>query len=196
MKTSIQSFRLRLALLVLAAMFVGVGELQAQSKSFQNEDISGRDLANQNLDGADFTGATLTRVTFSRARLKGAIFKDADLRGAAFYKADVSGADFTGAELSANGMDEANFSRAILEGVDLKGNITGFRVNFRGANLKRTKGWNICSACDFGDADLRGANLLRLMPHPETRFRGALYNDSTRFPTWFDPVQLGLRKAD
>jgi uncharacterized protein YjbI with pentapeptide repeats len=175
-------------------MLVAV-DLHAQGRSFENEDISGRDMSGQTLDGTNFTGATLRNVNFRQASLRGAIFKDADLRNASFYKVDASGADFSGAEMGANGMDNANFSRANFEGVEFKNNPTAFRVDFRGANLKKTKGWFICSACDFRGADFRGANLLRLNPHPEIRFDGAVYDEATRFPGWLDPERLRFRRA-
>jgi uncharacterized protein YjbI with pentapeptide repeats len=84
--------------------------------------------------GMDFTGAQLQGSNFEGADLRGAVFEGADLRGALFRGAKLSHARFSRADLKpligANGkphapvfdgatLERADFSRTILEGVDL-----------------------------------------------------------------------------
>jgi uncharacterized protein YjbI with pentapeptide repeats len=168
----------------------------AQARDFRDKDLSERKYQNAQLDGSDFTGATLRNADFYRASLKGAKFVDADLRSCVFSRADLAGADFTGAVMPFIVLD-ANMAKAKLEGLDLKQAST-FGVNFEGANLRNTKGWEEITNANFRGADLRGANLggVRKTDLKPDQFKDAVYDAKTRWPQWLDEEMLGARKAN
>lgn len=185
-----------LVVAVLAAAALPALSL-AQSRDFKEQDLSLRDYKGRNLDGSDFTGATLHRTDLTGASMKGAKFIDTDMRATYMSRADVSGATFSGIT-GPFIVEETNFSKATLEGVDLK-EADCFKCNFQGANLRNTKGWYLVTASDFRGADLRGANLAGAKVSGGARnlqLEGALYNSKTRFPQWLDPEDFGMKKAE
>src|SRR5205823_7679515 len=88
--------------------------------------------------------------------------------------------DLTGANLR-----DATLKHAYLDSVDLT------RADLRGADL----------ACAFllttilADADLRGANMLAFGLQ-QAHLRGARYDETTRWPTHFNPARAGCLRVD
>jgi uncharacterized protein YjbI with pentapeptide repeats len=187
---------LKVAAIFAIAFLASPAPALAQARDFKDKDLSDRKYDNAQLDGSDFTGATLRNASFYRASLKGAKFVDADLRQCVLQKADLTGADFTGAVMPFIAL-ESNMTKAKLEEVDLKQAST-YGVNFQGANLRNTKGWEEIANANFQDADLRGANfggVRKFNPKPD-QFKGALYDAKTRWPSWIDEEMLGAKKVN
>jgi uncharacterized protein YjbI with pentapeptide repeats len=140
------------------------------------------------MNGANFSNAILRSASFRTSSLKNANFKGADLTSTDFYQADLTGADlrdFTGnPSLAYTKLDKAN-----MEGTTVL--QPGFRVSFRGTNLKGAKITGVFGDYDFTGADLRGANLRGCMIDQQSRFRGAIYDDDTAWPDGFDPAGHG-----
>ena len=163
------------------AQAVGQGR-DLSGKQFQNRDLRQEDLAGANLAGADLTAANL-----KDANLKNANLKEANLSRASLDGADLTGADLRMADLSLAGIQKANLTQANLEGLDLQGlSLQG--CTLRGANLKNAKGFRDITRADFRDADLRGAYLLGTVDYAGNSavFRGAKYDQRTRWPKGFD----------
>ena len=99
-------------------------------------------------------------------------------------------------------MREANLSRCNLEGANLtrakmrRANLIGCNckgTDFSGSNLYRIKllRANLQDAL-FNRADLRIGADLREADITSTNFRGALYDEYTKFPPYFDPIAQGM----
>jgi uncharacterized protein YjbI with pentapeptide repeats len=89
-----------------------------------------------------------------------------------------------------------NFTNANLEGLDF-GNARWINNNFRGANLRGTTGITSCTNCNFRGADLRGANLLGWEAPgygQEGVFSGAIYDETTHWPSWLNVEKSGARR--
>ena len=191
------SLRLPALIFALASLIFLVAAQQGftQGLDFKDKDLVHRKYNDQRLDGADFSGATLRDTSFYRASLKGVNFQDADLRNTEFTGADLTGADFRNSIGPFISTGETNFSRTNFEGLDMHG-ITLYQANFRGANLKNTRGWGRVTNCSFRGADLRGANLMSAKAYSaEGMFVGAVYDENTRWPAWVDVEQSGARRA-
>ena len=116
---------------------------------------------------AQFTNSTLDRADLSRAPLTYAVFEGASLRGANLDRAVLVAAQMQGADLAGASFAFADLSRARLERADLSG-----------ANLRF--------------ADLSGANLTDVIVDESTVWRGARFNQRTR---WFDGHMTGPGNA-
>ena len=78
----------------------GFTEDQLKStKSYQEKDLSGIELAANDLSGWDFSGQNLSSASFYRATLNGANFANAVLKGAYMQNSDLTEASFAGANL-------------------------------------------------------------------------------------------------
>ncbi len=101
-----------------------------------------------------------------RIDLTGANLEGLDLSGV-----DLSGVDLTGANLSRTNLSGATIIRSTLDGSNLRhANLTG--VDFNRVTLR--------------DVDVTGAGLSTANP-AQVDFSGADYDDSTRWPEWFNP---------
>lgn len=185
---------------VLGAALLALGALPATA----GEDYSGQKLVKRSFRGADlagakFDGADLTSADFTGARLAGASFREADLTQATFDAADCTGAVFVDAKFSTTMARDTDFSKADLSGCDLSGYSVLKGSKFAGANLRGAKGMTDITGCDFTGADLRGVKLRDAQNwSPErspTRWKGAVYDDGTRFPAGVDPAAVGAVKA-
>lgn len=107
---------------------------------------------------AQFSRSRLAGADLSRAPLTYAVFEGASAEGAVFDRAVMVAAQMQGAILAGASFAFTDLSRARLEGADL-----------RGANLRF--------------ADLSGANLTDVVVDESTVWRGARFNQRTR---WFD----------
>ena len=98
----------------------------------------------------------------------------ANLEGANLENPDEKkpkGERFKGANLKGEMLSGANFEGADFEGANLMGAFL-MGANLKGANLK--------------GADLYGANL------KYAELLGAVADEDTRWPAWFDPVKRGV----
>jgi len=159
--------------------------LLADGKDYHDQDLKGKSFVGAALRGADFSDAILRNCDFSKADIRGANFKGADAR-ATLAGADATGADFREATLGSYA-EATDFSEANFEGCEMKG-LGLFMAKFRGANLKKTKGWGNLSHCDLSNADIRGANFrgMWITEGDVPRLRGAIYDEDTSWPDNFD----------
>jgi uncharacterized protein YjbI with pentapeptide repeats len=159
------------------SMFEGVtlagATLASPENAFQRTSFAGSDLERATLQGGT---ASFQLASFDGAKLVGA-----KLRGdnASFQHATFVGADLTGADLAAgaSSFQQASFENASLSGAKLAGslqvaNLSG--VNFAEADLSALTADDLAS-CYFRDPPR--------------------YDDSTKFPTGFDPVGQGWRRV-
>ena len=132
--------------------------------TFMDADLSRSSLVGATLERADFTGASLYRVDLTRAVLIEANFRRADLDDAVLDGANLQGANLVSADFSEidfetnpsfRGADlrNANFLRAILNGVDFSGARLE-EANFNRADMKATTFTN----ADLNEAEMRDAN--------------------------------------
>jgi hypothetical protein len=184
------------------------------SRDLRGKDWTGKDLQNENLAGADLSDSNLQAANLGNASLKNANLQRADLRGARLKTADLTGADLRGARLGGNDLDSARFVKANLEAddvylaygnpVDAERNRKAQRLaedanvpnsallehngdlSFKEANLRRAKLHGSMEGVDFRRADLRGADLSDTKDASKAELRGAIYDDSTRWPSGFD----------
>lgn len=176
-----------------AAKPVGTG------KDASGQDWRGRDLMGEPFDDINLSNATLIRTLFQDASLRRADLRGADLTSARLDGADLSGADLRGATLRDAHFEGTNLSGANLEGQDLSVLWGLSNTNFKGANLRGLKGGLhvTVTKCDFRRADLRGAHLAGPgFDYVKTcDFRGARYDDRTRWPKGFDVDGAGAVKV-
>jgi uncharacterized protein YjbI with pentapeptide repeats len=171
------------------------------------------------LDNANFEGAQLASANFTNATLKQANFKNADLTRANFGKANLTGADFDGANLERARFVDADLTKAHLPGAKLtlagssahaadlnkiKDNLpfsvglnqvtdlSNGSLKFHGADLKNAKVEGNLEGVDFRRADLRGADFSLAERLDAERFRGAMVDRTTRFPSHFAADSAGL----
>jgi len=117
------------------------------------------------------------------------------LRYANLRDAALSGADLRGVSL-----EYANCRRADLRGADLRGCVLSAAI-FRDADLTgaRLTGARLSGAsfarADLSGADLRGAESSYDSNLGSTSFAGAEYDESTRWPTGFNPERQRCRLA-
>ena len=135
---------------------------------------------------SDYSGASIGAADLAGAMLWGYDFSEADLSGADLSGTTLSGATMTGtilvaADLSYADLDSADLSSANLRGADLKGANLG-RADLSGAGLQ---GANLSGAY-LAVTDLRGADLTDAVLE-DTRFIGALWDETTLWPDGFDP---------
>lgn len=190
-------FSYLVALAVIGALSTSLAF--AQGRDFNGQNLNNKNFEGQALNGANFSGATLVGTNFRNASLKGAKFDGAQMQNTNLNNADLTGADMR----NMFGVPpifythNTNFTQVNMEGLDLKGSAF-YGVNFSNANLRGTINWDQIGFNNFRGADLRGANL-RSAPDQrgstEGRFFGAVYDDQTIWPEWFDVVKSGARKA-
>jgi energy-coupling factor transporter ATP-binding protein EcfA2 len=119
------------------------------------------------IEGAEFDGLEFThRVLLERSNLSGVSLKGATLQGATLVDSDLSRSDLTNANLNDTLMVGAH-----LEDAHLK------QTKFRGADLSNA----FLHGTDLSEADLTNAKLT-----------GAKYNNSTKFPSGFNPDGAGM----
>ena len=173
------------------------GAPPAPAANYSGKKITGNDFKDLLLDAANFDDAVLKTVSFKGASLLGATFKDAVLDTVNFSKTDLSSANFSGVTFASNMMfmEYVNCSKANFEGVNFNGAHI-YNGNFKGANLKKTSGYQDIRGTDFSKADLRGANLHAIegaFYWDKAIFKGALYDKTTRWPENFDVEASGAK---
>jgi uncharacterized protein YjbI with pentapeptide repeats len=158
--------------------------------------LDGVNLQGVSIDGGDqsFQSAALVNCNLNGATL------DGTFQGARFDGSNLVGAKLSGGVSS---FQSSSFVDADLTGATLQGASSSFQgASFAGANL--TDATIICSASSFqavkvDDAKFQGADLSRLeqgslescyFQEPPT------YDERTRFPADFDPVEAGWKLAE
>ncbi len=117
--------------------------------SYQNQDLSGIDLAQNDLTGWNFAGQNLTNASFGFAYLAGTNFTGAEVRGANFISLNHNNG-FTAAQLYST----ASYQNHDLTGINLvANNMPGW--NFSGQNLTSAN----FRIANLADADFSYANL-------------------------------------
>ncbi|MBP2704737.1 pentapeptide repeat-containing protein [Microbispora sp. RL4-1S] len=127
--------------------------------SFKEADLTQAHLEYADLRGADFSDADLGQLQAKHADLRGAVLTDAHAGQAQFPHADLTGAVLTRAELT-----QANLVDAKLAGADLRnatlGQIKARTADFTKARLNEAKmGQAELQNAVLKDADLREAEL-------------------------------------
>ena len=142
------------------------------------------DLQDANFDGAnlayaDLRGANLKDAVLNATRLRGADMRDADLQGTTMEMVLLFGVDLRGANLrdARLGCPDCNRVSSVVSS-NLKG------ADLRGAHF----GNSFIAESIFDEADLRGADLAATDGWPRS-LRGALYDNSTRWPERIDPQE-------
>ncbi len=129
------------------------------------------DLCGLKLDGAEFAALDMTNSLFERASLQQANLNRSMLANAKFCDADLTGASLDNADAS-----NANFSRVKFKGATLEKCVLRKCV-MNNVDLTKAK---------LNGADLRGVDLSTATLSKDTKFRKALYDEETKFPSQFD----------
>ena len=130
------------------------------------------------VEGANFLDRKdLRRAEFSDQQLEGVCLSDSDLRDADFTGADLYWANSYGANC-----EGAIFRNAQLNGANLE------KTNFRGADLR---GAYISLDNLLGSPHLQGSDLTGALLDGAILI-GCEYDDSTVFPSGFDPAAHGM----
>jgi len=191
----------------------------AAPQDLHGKDLSHKEMKNEALNRADLSGANLLSTDLTNATMKGAILRGADLQGANLTTADLSEADLRGANLQQAKLQDAKFVKANLEGDDVY-LAYGFRqdeetirkqqralenagadiailaqhngyLTFKEANLRGAKLHGNLDSVDFRRADLRGANFADVTDPGKAKWRGAIYDSTTRWPDGFNFAEAG-----
>jgi uncharacterized protein YjbI with pentapeptide repeats len=206
--------------LLLALFFVClVAKSFAAPQDLHGKDLSHKEMKNEALNRADLSGANLQSTDLTNATMQGAILRGADLQGANLTTADLSEADLRGANLKQAKLQDAKFVKANLEGDDVY-LANGVRrdeetihkqqralenagadiavlaqhngyITFKEANLRGAKLHGSLDGADFRRADLRGANFADITDPGKAKWRGAIYDATTRWPDGFNFTEAG-----
>lgn len=168
--------------------------------SFPGVDFNGVDLRNADLTQANLRGATFCKADLRNTRLGqsimiGTTLKEANLEGAYLVGANLWNADLRNANLRKAYLKAGKLGRAQLENAKLPEAVLSYtdlsaaalrNADFTGASLR---------GADLSRADLRGTCLngadLRFARLGEADLTGATYNEKTRWPSDFDPINRG-----
>ncbi len=137
-------------------------------------------LGGADLREANLTGANLSFVDLDGANLHGADLSNANLKRAGLEHANLSETNLSGANLETAWLQHANLRKANLSGANLvtayldKAKLDG--VILRGATLTQVS----LRDTDLRNTDLRDVNMYYVY-----------YNNSTKWPSGFDPVAAG-----
>ena len=163
----------------------------------ERPNLRGRDFGDAELQFVDLAHADLQDASFDGAKLAGADLRSANLKDAVLNATSLNGADLRDADLQGTAMELVSLFSVDLRGANLRRarlgcqdcNRVSFLVNsnLNGADLRGAHfGNSFINATAFDKADLRGADLAATRGLP-TSLRGALYDDSTRWPEQIDP---------
>ncbi len=203
----------------LFAVGLLVATSSAAPRDLHGKNWNHKELQNENLERCDLSEANLQWADLTNATLKGAKLRDADLRNARLSKADFTEADLRGAKLNKADLQDAKFVKANLEGAEVflaygnpfdeEGNKRARRaledagasisvmaehngdLSFKEANLRGAKLHGQLDGVDLRRADLRGANLSDTHNAGKASWRGAIYDETTRWPNSFEVAESG-----
>lgn len=180
----------------LLGLLIAMATISAEEPEYlvdrSNRDLTRADYSKENVERFNFERATLDLSTFANARGAKANFKLINCTGASFAYAKLMGANFTEAKLRNSGFNEADLTGAILDGARLEG-VSFQGAKLIGASLKGAVGISDVTKADFTNADLRGADISSAKDYSgkSATFKGALYDNATRFPQGLDPDLAG-----
>lgn len=189
-------------------------------RNFQNYDLKkvvlrGINLKEVNLSGVDFSYADLRDVDFSGANLRNCCFHGADLRNSNLSHTRLAEADLTDAMLNQSSLVKADCRKATFVKTHLtKANLENAylneanlneaclnEANLSKANLKKVNlenafliGANLTQTY-FNESDLSGAYLMSCVLD-KTCFKGAKYDEKTKFKVGANPQELGMKKKN
>ncbi len=148
--------------------------------TFDSTNLKKKNLCNANLLGADLRNWDLEGAYLTNASLKKAILNEANVSQSHLNKVNFEQAKLRAVNLQNSYLNQANLEKAILD-----------KSNLRGAYLT---GANLCGASlinvDLRDACLVGINLTK------TNLKGSIYNEYTKFPSDFNPLDSEMIKAN
>ena len=163
---------------------------------YRNANLANADLTSTRLRNLDLTNADLSRTHWYGAVVRDTLFRsatlrNADLRGSQFSRVDLRGADLRNANIALTTIQGVSY-RTALEDSDMRG------ADLRGADMSAARLWGT----DLRGADVRGTNFrgastidrscIGFSLCPSAKWRGALYDENTRFNPGFDPAQHGM----
>ena len=197
----IDRFVIPLAVAVLTALTCP----GAEPKDYREKKLPNANFANELLSRAKFDSAILESADFANAVLKDASFQNADLRKASFRKALLDGADFSGAKLQGADFSDAkawkaNFSKTVIhllgdspeaakQARETGTGASNGSLSFRDSDMRDAVIMGDAYGVDFRYTDLRGANLSSVANLGNAYFKGAKYNEATRWS--LDPEKAG-----
>ena len=163
----------------------------------EHPNLRGRDFGDAELGFVDLASADLQDASFDGAKLAWADLRSANLKDAVLNATSLYGADLRDADLQGTAMEMVSLFSVDLRGANLRDARLGcqdcnrvsslINSNLKGADLRGAHfGNSFIDATVFDEADLRGADLAVARGLPRS-LRGALYNDSTRWPERIDP---------
>jgi uncharacterized protein YjbI with pentapeptide repeats len=178
---------------------VNLRGLTLKGLDLSKADLSGADLHEAFLNEADLCNANLTNANLGGADLSGAIYNKKTIwpegfdqrKSGATLKISVSEHELAQILHSITKNLRSHYLRnASLHGADLShGNLS--KVFLRAADLSTAN----LSHADLWDANLRDANLrgadLRGTNLGAANLRGAIFDQSTKWPNGFDPIAAG-----
>jgi len=146
--------------------------------------------------GKDFTGKPKVTGNYHQSRLNGTNFQGMKFADASFEQCDLADANMQSVVFG----PRTKFFRCTLNGANLQGadfsGATIDSVNFRGADLRQSKGMTHVKKVNFQRADLRGADLSKMQqPLDQVTWTDAIYDARTKFPTGIDPAAVGAKTA-
>ena len=138
----------------------------------------------------------------------GVTVRDFTFIGVVLNDANLAFSDFSGSIFDLSYLWDVNFSHANLEDTNLLGGYYGanfFNANLRGsyhvhpspANFKNSDLTNATFFYPANDSNFEGAIMTGISyglwsEEPKPNFEGSTYNQSTIFPTGFDPTAEGM----
>jgi uncharacterized protein YjbI with pentapeptide repeats len=146
--------------------------------------------------GQDFTGKPKVSGHYRQSRMNGTSFQGVKFTDATFEQCDLAGTNMKGAVFGAG----TKFYLCTLNGADLRGadfsGATIDSVNFRGADLRKAKGFRNLRKVNFQRADLRGADFSKMrQPLVDIDWTDAIYDSTTKFPAGLNPASVGAKVA-
>ena len=160
------------------------------------------------LDGAKLRGVSMQYADLRNSSFHGAIIDKAHAKSVDMYImptfqysdmsfVDMRSLDLRNAPLLMSRLDHANLSNTNLSGCLFWHSSGLWRANLYQANLSKARflsqEYNLQDA-NLEKANLQDTDLRRAVFSSLTRFKGATYNDKTRFPEGFSPKEKGLIK--
>ncbi|EAZ93198.1 pentapeptide repeat-containing protein [Crocosphaera chwakensis] len=157
-----------------------VDPINLKDGNLYKANLPGADLKNLNLDGANLQGANLQRAYLTNTSLKKAILTQANLQNCYLNKANFEQAKLREVNLQNSYLNQANLDKAILDNSNLRGAYLT-DAHLRGTSLRKV---------DLRDACLLGTDLTT------TNLREAIYNQNTKFPSDFNPVDSKMNQVE
>lgn len=193
MKTALLQVRLLATVITLATAAAADEPARTYKRDFSNSDLRMRPYDGQDLTETNFENSDLFLAGFRNAALTRSNFQGCSLKSCSFDGADMTECDLRFTDLENASIQRALLAKANLAGLDVK-NCSFLNSRLVGANLAKARGFTDLRNANLSGADVRGADFTRL---PEggagVVFRGAQYDQHTRWPAGFDPVAAGAK---